>query len=313
MRQREKFLTGALCAILLGSFDLSGFAAEQAVVQPVRKPVQPQETLPDYIKGAQGKEGYALVEYLNRVIESSGRNRMQDEEDPYKAAVHYMYKKTDFVVREGESGVLELYSRAVARARTVNYGGKKGTAYCAERATLDGDKIECLNAEHLWPQSFFKGKEPMRSDLRAIRPAFKSVNASRNRKGLGASDIKTGAIVDITEEGTVIGADSVNLCDKAKGEVARALLYFALRYYRNNIRENGFRANEFWIKNVDTYLSWNRQFRPGDWEKRREAMIRNAQGGLNPFIDDWRLADRIGAEVFKKLILARPASVNKDK
>jgi len=83
-----------------------------------------------------------------------------------------------------------------------------------------------------------------------------------------------------------------------KGDVARAMLYFFTRYHDRDIRD-GMDYGNFWTSRVGLFLEWNRQDPPDADERRRNDLIEAFQGNRNPFVDDPRLAEKIGAKVFQ--------------
>lgn len=118
-----------------------------------------------------------------------------------------------------------------------------------------------LNCEHVVPQSYFGKKEPMRSDLHHLYSCDIGENSSRGSTKYGSFVPKGG-----------------------KGEVARATLYFMLRYPEVGTRYNS--------KDVEMLKGWSEQDPPSTHEKRRNHEIQKIQGNRNPFIDhpEW-LAD----------------------
>ena len=76
------------------------------------------------------------------------------------------------------------------------------------------------------------------------------------------------------------------------------MLYFITRYYDRNIRQK-MNYQSFWTDNVEMFLKWNRQDPPDAREIERNNRIEKFQGNRNPFVDDYTLADRIGASVWK--------------
>ena len=111
-----------------------------------------------------------------------------------------------------------------------------------------------LNCEHVVPQSFFNKAEPMRSDLHHLYACNIGDNSRR-----GATPYP-----NYTPKG-------------GKGEVARATLYFMLRYpdiklpYKSNA--------------VATLKEWSANDPPDDHERHRNKEIQQIQGNRNPFID----------------------------
>ena len=75
----------------------------------------------------------------------------------------------------------------------------------------------------------------------------------------------------------------------AKGDVARALFYMAVRY--NDLSVAPGDQNGQVIGNLTTLLEWNKLDPPDDYELRRNNVIYEWQNNRNPFIDNPDLAD----------------------
>ena len=77
----------------------------------------------------------------------------------------------------------------------------------------------------------------------------------------------------------------------AKGDVARALFYMAIRY--NDLSLGVGDQDGQTIGNLTTLLEWNKLDPPDDYELRRNNVIYEWQNNRNPFIDNYELADYI--------------------
>ncbi|MEK3890184.1 endonuclease I family protein [Bacillus sp. FSL K6-3431] len=143
-----------------------------------------------------------------------------------------------------------------------------------------------FNAEHIVPQSWFSGREPMKGDLHHLFACDPQCNAIR-------SNFEYHDFVNYSPESpnenirNHCGVASFELFEPeyGKGTIARAMLYFILRY-PDGIRKS-FR------KKVDFTLlrKWNQQFPPSIYEKHRNQAIFHIQGNRNPFIDYPELID----------------------
>src|SRR5690606_2249036 len=81
--------------------------------------------------------------------------------------------------------------------------------------------------------------------------------------------------------------------DNVKGDVARALMYMAVRY--NGL--NGNWAFPNWIspivpygQDIDVLLTWHFQDLPDSYEIARNEYVYSVQGNRNPFVDDVNFA-----------------------
>ncbi|HCA42030.1 MAG TPA: hypothetical protein DEP28_02115 [Bacteroidetes bacterium] len=168
-----------------------------------------------------------------------------------------------------------------------------------------GDTIECVytgrkiratnrteaqnqnfNTEHTWPQSFFNELEPMRSDLYHLYPTDETANNVRSNFDFGR------ALTGITWNvgGSKLGFDSTNQQvfeprDIQKGNIARAIFYFAVKYGNNG----GFLD----AKQENILKVWNNIDTVDSRERLRNDRIRFYQNIRNPFIDHPEFAERI--------------------
>ncbi|MDD4005474.1 MAG: endonuclease [Elusimicrobiaceae bacterium] len=210
----------------------------------------------------------------------------------YGEARYLMYSQLDNISRNGEKGVLTAYSQILMPGTSGD-----GSSY-REQNDLNGDGVidkQGINAEHSWPQSFFREALPMKSDLHHLQSTFVTPNG---RRGAYPYGMVSRAIYS-TNSGSRLGSDGVfEPCDANKGNSARAMLYFMLRYHDRSIRSGGY-SQQFWTNKVNTLLLWNRQDPPDENEIRRNELVSRYQNNRNPFIDDYTLADKIGASVWK--------------
>lgn len=168
-----------------------------------------------------------------------------------------------------------------------------------------GDTVECVytgikikaatrtiaqnlgfDTEHTWPQGTFSQNEPMRSDIFHLYPTNSSANNTRGNYPFGF--VVSG--VNWSVGGSKRGLDASNVTvfeprDSHKGNVARSMLYFIVRYenYQNYLyaaQENALRQFSV-IDPVDSL------------ERRRNLLIKGYQGKANPFIDHPEFIDRI--------------------
>ncbi|HRE40792.1 MAG TPA: endonuclease [Ignavibacteria bacterium] len=168
-----------------------------------------------------------------------------------------------------------------------------------------GDTIECVytgrkiratnrteaqsqnfNTEHTWPQSFFNELEPMRSDLYHLYPTDETANNVRSNFDFGR------AISGVTWNvgGSKLGYDSTNQQvfeprDIQKGNIARAIFYFATKYGNNG----GFLD----AKQENILKVWNGTDTVDARERLRNERVRSFQNVRNPFIDHPEFAERI--------------------
>jgi deoxyribonuclease-1 len=151
---------------------------------------------------------------------------------------------------------------------------------------MRGYDIE-FNCEHTMPQSWFNEKLPMRGDLHHLFTAEPHCNSYRSNFAHGQFD--NGETIVSKREGCgmlFLGSEESFEPHGSKGPVARAILYFLVRYPRV-IKESFFNK-----ENLAEMVTWAKE--PLTlWEKHRNAEIYAAQGNRNPFIDFPELVSKI--------------------
>jgi endonuclease G, mitochondrial len=138
-----------------------------------------------------------------------------------------------------------------------------------------------FNCEHVVPQSWFLKKEPMRGDLHHLFACESRCNSFRSNN----------PYVDFPDNQEKIMDQCGNLSNgefepkSGKGSVARATLYFLLRYPG----EIDNAPNEYRLERLETLIAWHQQFPVDEYERHRNAAIFARQGNRNPLIDfpDW--------------------------
>ncbi|GAA0599007.1 hypothetical protein GCM10009001_14060 [Virgibacillus siamensis] len=133
------------------------------------------------------------------------------------------------------------------------------------------------NCEHAVPQSWFNERKPMRGDLHHLFTCEPACNSTRsNYPYHDFADYKPK-----NQSEAACGKADEELFEPAhaKGAVARAMLYFLIRY-PDEIEKSH-------LKGIDTNLlfDWHQKFPPTLYEKHRNLAIYNIQGNRNPFID----------------------------
>ncbi|RSD21504.1 endonuclease I family protein [Mesobacillus subterraneus] len=139
-----------------------------------------------------------------------------------------------------------------------------------------------FNTEHVVPQSWFDGEEPMRGDLHhlfACEPGCNSMRSNLPYHDFQSYEPEFAAVGIRTGCGMVEAGKFEP--EYGKGIVARAVFYFALRYL-DVIRVDD--KMDFAV-----LLGWHHDHPVTRYEKHRNAAIQELQGNRNPFID---FADR---------------------
>ncbi|GMU53282.1 MAG: hypothetical protein AMXMBFR33_24280 [Candidatus Xenobia bacterium] len=153
-----------------------------------------------------------------------------------------------------------------------------------EQAVKDAYQGFHLNCEHVVPQSWFDKRSPMRGDLHHLFACDVDCNSLRGNSLYTDFPEKVGG--DCGKK-----AEDQNRFEPAagKGAVARATLYFLLRYPGQVGDESG----EYRQADIPTLLKWHREDPVSDYERHRNVAIEGKQGNRNPLIDHPEWADRI--------------------
>lgn len=153
------------------------------------------------------------------------------------------------------------------------------------------------NREHVWAKSHgdFGNSAPAGTDLHHIRPTDSSVNSSRGNKEFDDGGTQHSEATECYAD-----SDSWEPRDEVKGDVARMLMYMAVRYEGelgeidlelNDQLNNG--ANPFHGK-LSTLLTWHQNDPVSTFEVNRNDVIYNSyQANRNPFIDHPEYVDLI--------------------
>lgn len=160
-----------------------------------------------------------------------------------------------------------------------NVDGKVCSVY-SERCivTRDIPSNEIMNCEHTWPQSLGAVGEAQ-TDLHHLFPAISKENSDRS--SLPFCEVTEAREVTIGRVGkSTQGIQCYEPPDKHKGDVARAMFYFALRYQK-----------KIDAHQEDTFRKWNHLDPVSTTEMMRNQTIATIQGKTNPFVDHPELAD----------------------
>jgi len=160
-----------------------------------------------------------------------------------------------------------------------------GATFTVEDKLPDWDVV---NTEHVWPRSAGAGEVPRECDLHHLYPSDASVN---NRRG----SLPFGEVDDVTwsSGGSQIGTDADGTevfepRDEKKGDVARAMLYFSVRY-----PDKADLAAQRTAGQVALFQKWHLADPPDAAERTRSQDIAAAQGWDNPFVVCPELADAL--------------------
>ncbi|MFJ6907470.1 endonuclease I family protein [Streptomyces griseoluteus] len=247
---------------------LVGLALPTATASPARATTTSYDTT--YYKNAVGKTGASLKSSLHTIISSQSKISY--------SAVWDALKVTD-QDPNNSSNVILLYS-GVSRAKSLS-GGSTGD----------------WNREHVWAKSHgdFGEVTGPGTDLHHLRPADVQVNSVRGNKDFddGGSAVSGGG-------GSLSDSDSFEPRDADKGDVARMILYMAVRYDGGDgfadlePNEKVGNGSNPYIGRLSVLKQWNDEDPPSAFEEKRNQVIYDTyQHNRNPFIDHPEWVDAI--------------------
>lgn len=242
----------------LGGAVLSIMLALVTVVLPRAADAAPPQ---GYYASAQGLSGEALKDELHDIISVQSRLSY--------SAVWEALKVTD--QDPANANNVKLFYSGLSRSKNAN-GGNVGQ----------------WNREHVWPQSHgdFGTASGPGTDLHHLRPEDVQVNGTRGNK-----DFDTGGSTVSGCSSCLTDGDSFEPPAAVKGDVARMVMYMAVRYegadgfadLEANDRTNGTTP---YLGRISVLLRWHAADPPSAAEQRRNDLIDTRyQGNRNPFID----------------------------
>ncbi len=272
-----------LCVLLFGGFSFSGVAF--AVNEP-----HPYYGHAFYDSLAQGAHDEDLKNTIVTILRSSHmlREGEFDEVVPSCSGQGKCYQHTPVGYYRARLFVLgDFYLVKTGNSYAVR------DVYCEKLYTegVGPGKIpdnSMINVEHTWPQSRFNGqfdKETQKSDLHHLYPTDSKMNGVRGNFPFG----------EVVQEEQHLKCDTVHIGHTKenhgmafepptahKGNVARSLFYFALKY--------GMQISQ----DEEKYLrQWHKEDPVSDEEFDRNDQIYRLQGSRNPFIDHPEIVDSI--------------------
>ncbi|MFI7414795.1 endonuclease I family protein [Streptomyces sp. NPDC049627] len=215
-----------------------------------------------YYKNAIGKTGTSLKSSLHTIISSQTKLSY--------SALWEALKVTD--QDPNNSNNVKLLYSGISRSKSLN-GGDVGD----------------WNREHVWAISHgdLTTSTGPGTDLHHIRPEDVTVNSIRGNK-----DFDNGGSSFTNSGGSLTDSNSFEPRDAVKGDVARMILYMAVRYEGddawadlepNDSVSNG--GNPY-MGRLSVLKAWNDEDPPDAFEERRNQVIYDTyQHNRNPFID----------------------------
>lgn len=254
--------------------------------------------------------GYTLKTQLKTII-SNGHI------DQGYSALDNEYSNSDadnYYDAGGSNTVLDMYSENPSGVDPYNY------AFITNKCGNYNSEADCYNKEHIFPQGFFDQNTPMRSDIHHVTPTDGRVNGFRSNYmfgEVGTNLVSQSGISNPTMNGSKLGnciypgytGTVFEPIDEFKGDIARMLLYFAVRY-EDNWNDSGWdshsiannplngTSNQFY---ETWYINLLYDWHVNDPVNQREIDRNNAaytyQGNRNPFIDHTEWVNEIWGSV----------------
>ena len=159
--------------------------------------------------------------------------------------------------------------------------------------TIDEEFLEQLeaahpfNCEHVVPQSWFNKRKQPKTDLHHLFTCEWGCNSFRGNRAY--FDFSTEAFRENCGESD-IGKFEPKF---GKGAVARATLYFLVRYPKD-VADS---SKEMPKDRLQMIIDWANGDKVDRWERHRNAEIQKVQGNRNPFIDFPDLVNKVNFEI----------------
>lgn len=276
-----------------------------------------------YYDGTAGLTGYSLKTKLHDIISVKNINWN------YGDLMNY-YNQTDLdtYYDHGPNNttiLLDIYSEIPAGADAYEYTS-------ANLTSTSGAEGLGYNREHAVPQSAFNSNYPMYSDLHFVIPTDARINQLRNNYpyGIGNSTVhytftNTSKIANSAIPNFAYTNRVYEPIDEFKGDIARMLLYFAVRYegklpsfnYSTNINPaldrsafDGTAERAFDPAYISMLIQWHIQDPVSQREINRNNSIYSIQKNRNPFIDHPEWVNSIWVQTPDSVVPEAPSNLH---
>lgn len=213
------------------------------------------------------------------------------------------------LVTQGYKSTSYTAARQVVFQQTDNHGGQVLGVY-------DGFWHEPthseVNIEHTWPQSKRASALPAKSDLHHLFPVQANFNSARSNLAFGEvvlrawpstlqGDPNCTDAMPGNADGcySIKGKDAFGIevfepRDGQKGDAARAVFYFSIRYGTGcKVKPLSIFDPDHPVTSESVLKKWNLHDPPSDHERQRNDVIETVEGVRNPFIDHPELVELI--------------------
>lgn len=253
-------------------------------------PLVSMASIQTYYSGVENLSGYALKTALKDKIKKSHKDR------GYGSLMNVYFKSDADRSFENDGSIVDIYSEEPSSYDPYTFDSK------ADKCGSYKKESDCFNREHLFPQSVFHKSNPMRSDIHHVFPTDGYVNGKRSSYPFGEVKnprwtSKNGSKLGVNTFGSYTGTVFEPI-DEFKGDVARALLYFATRYEERianwgHDMLNGTRDQVYANWFIALLIKWHKQDPVSQHEINRNDIAQKYQGNRNPFVDHPEWVERI--------------------
>jgi len=258
------------------------YAITLALIFAVQSSLQAQPA--EYYSTTEGLTGIELKQVLHEII--------NDHSIQSYSSLWTHFQRTD---RKEDGTVWDIYSDIPGATPPYTY------YFINDQCGNYSAEGDCYNREHSFPKSWFGGEiSPMYTDLFHIYPTDGYVNNRRANWPLGSTDSPDWTSLN----GSRVGSSSVSgysgivfePVDEYKGDLARSILYMAVRYYGEDA---SWPVNEMTIGAepkpwaIVMLLNWHNFDPVSQKEINRNDSVFLIQGNRNPFIDKPEFVQKI--------------------
>lgn len=233
--------------------------------------------------------GYTLKTQLKNIITNGHSPKTYDQ--LFDLATGYRATDVDDFY-ENDGSVMDMYSENPTSTDPYNY------SYYANPSDKCGNynsEMDCYNGEHLMPQSVYGSAMPMVGDIHQVIPTDGYVNNGRGSLAFGETNSATTTYMNGSKRGpsSISGYSGTVFepIDEFKGDIARCLLYFAVRYEDQvdswshpMLNGTNDQVYEDWF--IALLLDWHNNDAVNQRELNRNNAAYIHQGNRNPFIDN---------------------------
>jgi hypothetical protein len=223
----------------------------------------------------------------NSVKLANNQSCIQHTSLGYDRARLHMFGKIHLEEQNGKYVVKDVYCEKYFSDEDFGQAGNIAPGTIPSNGSI-------LNTEHTWPQSKFTTRFPtamQKSDIHHLFPTDSSLNSHRSSLQFGEVGKEMEKLKcpqnrlgqEVSGKGGTVFEPPV----AHRGNVARAIFYFATRY---KMKVSG--AQEATLK------KWNREDPVDAQEIERNNMVEDVQGNRNPYVDYPELIDQVKAFTF---------------